>query len=270
MFAMGCTLKIADFKRIVEFPKAFLTGVFAQMLLLPFIAFLLSYAFALRPELAVGLMIIACCPGGPTSNILTYIAKGDTALSISLTACVSLLSIFSLPFIVKFSLSHFAIPSEIINLPIAKTILGLFLITTVPVLLGMAVYNKFPSWTANNQKSITRLAGFLFFVLFLGAVLKEKDNIAMYFKQAGLASTSLCLIMIFLSYLLSRTLKLRAKEAIAISIECGLQNGTLALFVALTLIGNSLMSVPAAIYSLLMYPLIFLAMYIFRSKKSIA
>ncbi len=253
MFSLGLELTIKDFKRVALQPKDFIIGTISQLFLLPIIAFGLLSLWPLQPALAVGVMIIAACPGGVTSNLLTYLARGDTALSISLTAIISLLAVFTLPLIVSFSLNYFMDATKAPELSIGKTILGVFVITTVPAIIGMFVKKIRPAF-AEKFKHIARIiASVLFALIIIGAVLAEKENMAGYFKQAGLLTLALNLIMMALAIFLSKFSGLGQRQQIAITLECGLQNGTLAIFVAATLIGNKTMMVPGGIYSLLMF-----------------
>jgi len=253
MFSMGLTLTVSDFKRVIVQPKAFAIGAFGQMILLPLIAFALASIGSLSPALSVGLMILAVCPGGVTSNLLTHLARGDTALSISLTAIISVISVFTIPFIVNFSLGHFMGATEAVQLPIAKTIVGIFLITTVPVMIGMSVKQFFPILTKNFKVMARRVATVLFVIVVLGAIMKERAHLVAYFSEVGPIALALNVVMMIISFYLARFLSLNRKQVIAISLECGLQNGTLAIVIAGTMLGNLTMMMPAAIYSILMF-----------------
>ena len=253
MFSVGLELTTKDFKRVVIQPRDFIVGVISQIVMLPLIAFGLLAGWDLDPGLAVGVMIIAACPGGVTSNLLPYLARGDTALSVSLTAIISLLAVFTLPVIVGFSIDYFMDAANAPKLSISETIIGVFAITTVPVIIGMIV-NKTMSRFAEKFNRWARIASSLLFLLIIfGAVFAEKENIVEYFRQAGPLTLSLNVIMMLLASLLSKLSGLGDRQRIAITLECGLQNGTLAIFVAVTLLGNKTMMVPAGIYSLLMF-----------------
>jgi len=253
MFSVGLELAIADFKRVAVQPKDFAIGAVSQIILLPLVAFLLLSVWEIQPALAVGVMIIAACPGGVTSNLLTYLARGDTALSVSLTAIISLLAVITLPFIVGFSITHFMDASEAPNLSVGRTIIGVFLITTVPVVIGMVVKKVAPVFAEKFERIARIIASVLFVVIIIGAVLGERENIVDYFKQAGPVTLVLNIVMLVLAAGLARFGGLGRPQRIAITLECGLQNGTLAIFVAATLIGNTTMMVPGGIYSLLMF-----------------
>ena len=253
MFSVGLELTTADFKRVAVQPKDFIIGAISQMLLLPLVAFGLLSVWSLEPALAVGVIIIATCPGGVTSNLMTYLARGDTALSVSLTAIISLLAVFTLPFIVSFSIMHFMDAATAPKLSVGKTILGIFAITPVPVIIGMVVKHTAPRFAEKFERTARIIASVLFVVIIIGAVLAEKENIVEYFKQAGPLTLVLNLVMMALAASLAKLSGLGGRQRIAITLECGLQNGTLAIFVAATLIGNKTMMVPGGIYSLIMF-----------------
>jgi len=253
MFGMGLSLKIANFQAVLQIPKAVGIGLIAQMVLLPLLAFLIAVLLSLPPEIAVGLMIIALAPGGATSNLFTYLAKGDLSLSISLTAIVSLITPFTLPVMVALSMSYFMGESATFSLPILSTILQLFMITLVPVALGMIVL---ANWKKMAQKIEPILKGFS--VLFLGLivvliVLKNSTQMGAFFAQAGLATLLLNVAALLLGYKLANWAKLSRPQATSIGFEVGIQNGTLALVVAGTLIGNDAMMIPAVTYAILMF-----------------
>ncbi len=262
MFSVGLELTIADFKRVAVQPKVFFIGAISQMILLPVIAFALLSVWSIEPTLAVGVMIIAACPGGVTSNLMTYLARGDTALSVSLTAIISLLAVVTLPLIVSFSIVHFMDASIAPELSIGKTVLGVFAITTVPVIIGMTVKHLAPAFAAKFERIARIIAAVLFVVIIAGAILAERDNVVDYFIQAGPTTLSLNLIMMALAITIAKMSGLGAPQQTAITLECGLQNGTLAIFVAVTLIGSQTMMIPGAIYSLLMFPTAILYLFI--------
>ena len=254
MFSVGLELAVKDFKRVGVQPKDFVIGALSQMVLLPLVAFGLLSFWTIEPALAVGVMIIAACPGGVTSNLMTYLARGDTALSVSMTAIISLLAVVTLPFIVSFSIAHFMDAATAPELSIGKTVLGVFAITTVPVIIGMVVKRYAPVFAQKFERIARIVASVLFIVIIAGAILAEKENIVDYFMQAGPVTLSLNLIMMALALTIARMSRLGVPQQTAITLECGLQNGTLAIFVALTLIGSTTMMIPGAIYSLLMFP----------------
>ncbi len=253
MFSVGLELAIDDFRRILRQPKDFAVGALSQVIVLPLVAFALLSMWPMAPALAVGVMIIAACPGGVTSNLMTYLARGDTALSVSLTAIISLAAVITLPLIVGFSINHFMAAGTAPVLSIGNTVLGVFLITTVPVIIGMIVKRFAPYFARRFERSARFIASVLFVVIIAGAIFTEWANIADYFRQAGPVALALNLIMMSLAVGLAKVARLGQRQQIAITLECGLQNGTLAIFVAATLIGSKVMTIPAAIYSLLMF-----------------
>ncbi|MFK8027800.1 MAG: bile acid:sodium symporter family protein [Gammaproteobacteria bacterium] len=253
MFGIGLSLRPFDFKNIVKSPKVVAIGLCAQMLLLPMIAFMLALVFALPPELAVGLIIIALAPGGATSNMFTYLSKGDVSLSITLTALASVITPFSIPILADISMHYFMGSNTAFSLPIAKTIIQLLVITVIPVALGMLVL----AYRENLARNIEPLFKWLsiLFLLFIIAliVLKNAANMGSFFAQAGLATLVLNVCALLLGYQLAKMSKLSHPQSIAIGFEVGIQNGTLALVVAGTLIGNNVMMIPAVTYSLIMF-----------------
>ncbi|WP_040725885.1 bile acid:sodium symporter family protein [Thiomicrorhabdus sp. Kp2] len=253
MFGMGLSLKLADFKNVAKSPKALSIGLIGQMVLLPIAAFLIAIALALPPEIAVGLIIIALAPGGATSNMFTYLSKGDTSLSISLTAVVSVITPFTIPILAALSMSYFMGNSTEFNLPIAKTIIQLLVITVVPVALGMFVLSRWPNMASKVEHYLRWFSILFLLLIIMLIVLKNKDNILDFFAQAGLATLLLNVLVLILGYQLAKIAKLPQPQAVSIGFEVGIQNGTLALLVAGTLIGNEVMMVPAVTYSLFMF-----------------
>jgi len=248
MFSLGLGLKINDFSRILLKPKEFFVGFFSQILILPVVAIILITIWPLSPEIAIGVMIIAAAPGGATSNILTSFAKGDVALSISLTAVISILSVITIPLVLSVSLSLIG-QSFMEGVSLLDIALKMFLIVTVPVIVGM-ICRKILSSFENIAKKISTA---LFFLVLLGAILSERENIVTYFSQAGLVTLFLNLIMMFLAYYLSKFFISNTSQQRAITIECGLQNGTLAIVVANVFFDGGMYLIPAATYSLIMY-----------------
>jgi bile acid:Na+ symporter, BASS family len=253
MFGMGLTLTLADFKRIALYPKAVAVGLTNQLLLLPIIGFLLANLFPLSPALAVGFMILAFCPGGATSNLITHLCKGDVALSITLTAVSSIVTIFTIPLLVNFSLEYFMGATNPVHLPVFDSIVKILLITIVPTALGMWCFARFPKFTLRAQKSVTIASGVLFVLVVMGAVMAQRDQMGDFFRQAGPATLALNVVMMTLGYFSGKLLRLRHRQNVAISLESGLQNGTLAITIALTLLHNTEMSIAPAIYGLIMF-----------------
>ena len=253
MFALGLGLTGADFLRVIKQPKDFFVGAISQIILLPVVAFILIKIWPISPELAIGVMIIAAAPGGVTSNILTSFARGDVALSISLTAIISLLSVITVPFIIVTSLLLLASENIPQNISLTSMAISMFLIVTVPVIIGM-IFRRFASNTAIKFESIAKkISIVLFIIVLLGAILAEKDNIVSYFADAGLITLVLNIIMMIVAFYVAKLLGTGNAQKKCIAIECGLQNGTLAIFVGSTLFGGGAFVIPAATYSLIMF-----------------
>ena len=268
MFSVGLELTLADFGRVATQPKDFIIGAFSQIVVLPLVAFGLLSVWTIDPALAVGVMIIASCPGGVTSNLMTYLARGDTALSVSLTATISLLAVFTLPLIVGFSIVHFMDAATAPEMSVINTIIGIFAITTVPTIIGMAVKGFASDFAERFERMARLIATVLFVIILIGAVVSERENIVDYFKQAGPLTLVLNIVMMVLAAALARLGGLKPPQRIAITLECGLQNGTLAIFVAVTLIGNTTMMVPGGIYSLLMFVTAIFYVFIVKKKRA--
>jgi len=253
MFSLGLGLTGSDFKRVIQQPKDFLVGLLSQTVVLPVIAFLIVITFQLTPELGLGLMIIAAAPGGVTSNILTLLGRGDVALSISLTAVISLLSFITIPLIIGYSYNYLFSDNLTNEISLAKITYSIFAIVTVPVILGMAARYYFTSISIKALNSARKISTVLFVIVLIGAIIKEKDLIIEYYQQTGLATLSLNIIMLLVAWLLATIFGSDIKQKISISIECGLQNGTLAIAVATLLFGGGPAAIPAATYSVTMF-----------------
>ena len=253
MFALGLGLTSADFLRVIKQPKDFFVGAISQIILLPIIAFILVSIWPISPELAIGVMIIAAAPGGVTSNILTSFAKGDVALSVSLTAIISLLCVVTVPFIIVNSLNLLGFSNITQNISLINMAISMFLIVTVPVIIGM-VFRKFVSNSALKFEPIAKkISMVLFIIVLLGAILAEKDNIVSYFADAGLITLILNIVMMIVAFYVAQFLGTGNSQKKCIAIECGLQNGTLAIFVGTTLFDGGAYVIPAATYSLIMF-----------------
>ena len=248
MFSLGLGLTIADFSRILLKPKEFFVGFFSQILILPIVALILVLIWPLSPEIAIGVMIIAAAPGGATSNILTAFAKGDVALSISLTAVISILSVVTIPLVLSSSLSILG-SNYFSDVSLLDVALRMFIIVTVPVILGMVCSNFLSSF----KNIATNISTVLFFLVLLGAILAERENVVSYFAQAGLITLILNVIMMIIAFYLSKSFISDSSQQRAITLECGLQNGTLAIVVANVFFEGGVYLIPAATYSLIMY-----------------
>jgi len=252
MFALGLGLTGADFLRVLKQPKDFLVGAISQIILLPIIAFILIKIWPISPELAIGVMIIAAAPGGVTSNILTSFAKGDVALSISLTAIISLLSVITVPFIIITSLNLLDL-NNVQNISLTNMALSMFLIVTLPVILGMIIKKILSNFALSFEPIAKKISIFLFVLVLIGAILAERNNVIAYFAQAGLITLVLNVVMMIVAFYVAQLLGSGVAQKKCIAIECGLQNGTLAIFVATTLFGGGVYLIPAATYSLIMF-----------------
>lgn len=264
MFVLGLGLTSADFLRVIKQPRDFFVGAVSQIILLPVVAFILVKIFPIAPELAIGVMIIAAAPGGVTSNLLTSFAKGDVALSISLTAIISLLCVVTIPFIVLTSvglLSDSYVTQDISLLNMSR---DMFLIVTVPVVLGM-LFRRFASVVASKFEPIAKkLSIVLFILVLLGAIAAERENVISYFAQAGLITLVLNIVMMIVAYYVAQQFASGIEQKKCITIECGLQNGTLAIFVATSIFGGGMYVIPAATYSLIMFLTSLIFVYLVR------
>ena len=264
MFSLGIGLSLENFKRVIVQPKDFIIGAISQLVILPIVALILIFLFPIPTELKVGLILLAAAPGGVTTNVITKFAKGDVALSISLTAVISLLCFITIPFI--FSLTYPIITGQ--NLPfdysIGSIIVQIFLITTVPVILGMIFKAIFPSFFARTENFFVKFSFILFvFVLFM-AIYQELPNIKEYFAASGLITLILNIVVLIVAYFLCNIFSINTPQKKTILIETGLQNGTLAIVVTSLIFSEGLYLVPIATYALIMYAVILL--YIFGLK----
>lgn len=252
MLGLGMGLTLDDFRRVARYPRAVLTGLILQVLILPAVAFALALAFGLPPELAVGLMLLAASPGGATANIYSHLARGDVALNITLTAINSLLCLLTLPLILNWSLEYFLGAGQYVPPPVRKVI-EVAVIIVLPVVIGMVVRAYAPRLAARVEKPLRLLSVLVLVLLVAGAVLQERDTLVSFFAVVGLACLSFNLISMGVGYAAPIALRLPRRQAIAIAMEIGIHNGTLAIFIALNVLGNARISVPAAVYSLLMF-----------------
>lgn len=252
MLGLGLSLTIADFQRVVKFPKVIFIGLFCQMIILPVVCFSIAKGFGLAPELAVGLMLLAASPGGSTANLFSHLANGDVALNISLTAFNSILSILMLPLIVNFSIDYFMESGQVVPLQFKK-IIEVFAIVLVPVGIGMIVNAKNPGISIKLEKPVKILSALFLVLIIVSAIIKEKAHIVEYFQQIGIPALLFNVLSLGIGYFIPRMLNIGKKQAIAIGMEIGIHNGTMAIFIATTVLNNSVMSIPPAIYSLIMF-----------------
>ena len=254
MLGLGMSLTVQDFIRVIKIPKDFLVGFICQLILLPIVAFLLIKLLNTPAELAIGVMLIAAAPGGVTSNVLTKFAKGDVALSISLTAIISLISIVSVPFIVFNSINFFEIDYASKDISMTGIALKMFFVVTVPVIIGMIIRHFAKNFVDNKALTIQRISVALFVLLFIAIYIEEWDNIVSFIMRAGLIAATLNITMMVIGFYVAKLFASGVAQQRSISLECGLQNGTLAAFVGAQIFDGSSMVfiVPAATYALIM------------------
>ncbi|MDI3284305.1 bile acid:sodium symporter family protein [Polyangium sp. 15x6] len=254
MLGLGLGLGLEDFRRVVVYPRAVFVGLFCQTVLLPLACYGIAKGFGLPPELAVGLMLLAASPGGATANLFSHLAKGDVALNITLTATNSILSLFTLPFIVNMSLTAFLGTEKSIPLQFDKVI-QVFAVVLVPVGIGMLIRAKRPAASDRLQKPVKITSAVFLVLIIAAAVLKERANLLTSFRQVGLAALVFNLVSMGIGYLVPLLVRLPKRQATAIGMEIGIHNGTLAIAIASapTLLNNSTMAIPPAIYSLIMF-----------------
>ena len=253
MFGMGLSLVKNDFIRLFQKPKAIVVGLINQIILLPIIAYVLISIFNVGTDIAIGLMILAACPGGPTSNLITYLAKGDAGLSISLTTLNSLITIFTIPFVVDFALNQFLDVDEMVQIDKLQTVIQIFAIVIIPVSLGMLLKNFKPEFADKMNKPVKIASGAVLFLVILGLVIKKKEELIPYLQQAGWTSLALNICTMLVGLATAKLAKLNLAQSITISIESGIQNGTMAIAIAAGILMNDNYAIAPAVYSLIMF-----------------
>ena len=270
MLGLGLGLTTQDFARVLKAPKDFLIGFISQLIILPIVAFILIKILGtfieMSPEIALGVMIIAAAPGGITSNVLTKFANGDVALSVSLTAVISIISIITVPLIVFSSADLLGVSFADQNINITGTALKMALVVAVPVILGMIIRKFADNFISSKTSIIDKITGILFLIVFIAIWVEEKDNIFTYLAQAGLVVLTLNIAMMIIAYYLAKTFASGTEQIKCISLECGLQNGTLAVFVATEISSEIVYMIPTAAYALIMYITGFIFIYFLRNK----
>ena len=266
MLGLGLSLSVKDFTRILRVPKDFFVGFFSQLVILPIVALGVALILDLPAPIAVGLMIIAAAPGGVTSNVLTKFANGDVALSISLTAVISLISIVSVPFVVITSADILGVTISN-NISITGIALKMALVVTVPVIIGMVIRGLAENFISSKINIINKLTGWLFVIVFAAIWIEEKDNILDYLAEAGLAVLILNIVMMTLAHFIAKKFVSGIAQQKCIALECGLQNGTLAVFVATLMFDEVAYMIPTAAYALIMYITGFIFIYILRKSN---
>lgn len=253
MLGMGLALKLRDFSLIITRPKAVAVGVFAQMVMLPLLAYAVVLLFDLQGALAVGLMILSLCPGGMVSNLYTFLARGDIALSVTLTSVVSIIAPFSVPVLIVFFMQLLMGEGQQVELPVLRTILQLVVITLIPITIGMVINAYKRQFAQRAEKYVKRFSMVFLFLIVTSIVIKNIEHMAGYFMQAGVAALTLNLACMILGYTLAKLAKLNEAQSKTISLEVGLQNGATAIVVALSILNNTEMAIAPTCYSLLMF-----------------
>lgn len=265
MMGMGLSLTKADFKRVVLYPKAVFIGLFNQIILLPIMAFLLITWFEIRPALAVGMMILAASPGGPTSNLITHLSKGDTALSVTLTAFSSLITLITIPLILEWSLAYYwsdQIPVVLKRMDVFKE---LVIVTLIPVVIGISIKHYRPKFADKMNKPVKVASALILIIVIVGIIIKEIDKIVPYFYEVGLSTLSLNILALTVGFLTATFFGLPKSQRISISIESGIQNGTLSIAIAIGILNNTDFAIPAVIYSLIMFLSAFILIVFFNA-----
>jgi bile acid:Na+ symporter, BASS family len=253
MLGMGLSLIPEDFRRIVRYPKAVAVGTICQVILLPAIAFMITQVVPMQPTIAVGLIVLALCCGGPSSNLITYLAKGDVALSVSLTAVGSIITVFTIPIFANLALKHFLGQNAAIEMPIGQTMVQIFLITLLPIAIGMTIRQRFPHMANQLEKVMSRIAAGLLALIIILLIVREGSKLPEFILQVGVGVLLLNVLSMLSGFLIGKLLQLSPSQQICIAIEVGISNGTLALAITAGLLNNPMMAIPAAVYSLLMY-----------------
>jgi|TARA_B110000879_G_scaffold192101_1_gene257864 BASS family bile acid:Na+ symporter len=250
MMGMGLSLTKADFKRVLQYPKAVLLGFLNQIILLPLIAFGLIQLFDVSNEIAIGVMILSACPGGPTSNLVTHLAKGDTALSVTLTAVNSIVTILTIPIIVNFALGEFSSGEEVTS-PVGAIVGSLIVIIAIPLIIGMTIKNKKPQVAKKMDKPVRVVSTAIIVLVIVGIVIKERAQLVEQISESFPIVITLNVLTMLVGFITAKMVKLKFKEALTICLESGNQNGTLAIQVSSLI--NITLGFPAAVYSLFMY-----------------
>ncbi len=255
MLGMGLSLILDDYKGVLIYPKAVVIGLVSQLVMLPIVGFGIASMFPLNPELAVGVMILVACPGGATSNMITFLAEGDVALSVTLTAISSLITVFTIPLVINFAMQTFLGAGTTLQLPVLNTVVQIAVMTLLPLTIGMVVNRYAPGIATKANKPVKWLSLFFLSVVITGIIFQERDNFLPSVMAVGWVTLVLNVATMALGFAIATLAKLGEKRARAITVEVGIQNGTLAIAIASspTLLNNSTMAVPAAIYSLLMF-----------------
>lgn len=268
MFGMGLTLVIGDFVRIFTYPKAVLVGLINQIILLPIIGFSIVVLFKLSPTMATGVMILSLCPGGPTSNLITQVSRGNIGLSVTLTALASLITVFTIPVLLSEAIAYFTgNTGVVIELPVLETMLQILVITVIPIAIGMIIRKRNEGFALRMEKPMRTASTILFVIIFLVIIIANKDNLAQAMKEVGLATLLLNLLTMGLGFLTAKLFGIAGNSQITITIESGIQNGTLAFVIATTILNNFEMGLPTGAYSIWMFITGGILMWRLGSKK---
>ena len=267
MLGLGLGLKVEDFTRVVKTPKDFFVGFVSQLIILPIVAYLLIIILKIPAEIAIGVMIIASAPGGVTSNILTKFANGDVALSITLTAVISLISIITVPLIIFTSADIFEITNISQNISMTGIAFKMFLVVTLPVILGMILRKFAENFIKSKIQIFEKLNIVLFVIFFIAAFYEERESFINFLMEAGFITLILNITMMIIAYYLGKTFASGVKQQKCIALECGLQNGTLAIFVSTQIFGTDIVYItPTAAYALIMYITGFIFVFLLKNK----
>jgi len=254
MFGMGLTLVVNDFGRLLIYPKEVIIGLFNQLIFLPLIGFLIILLFDLNSSMAIGIMILSLCPGGPTSNLITQVARGNIGLSVTLTALASLITVFTIPIILSEAITYFSGETDVvIELPVLQTMLQILIITVIPVSIGMVIRKKNEDFALRMERPMRVASTVLFIIIFLLVMIANKDLIIQAMKEVGLATLLLNLSTMTLGYITAKIFGIEGKSQISITVESGIQNGTLAFVIATTILNNVEMGIPTGAYSIWMF-----------------
>ena len=254
MFGMGLSLVTDDFVRLFAYPKAVLVGLCNQLLFLPLIGFAIVVLFDLNPTMAIGVMILSLCPGGPTSNLITQVSRGNIGLSVTLTALASLITVFTIPILLSKAIAYFTGDTDVvIQLPILETMLQILVITVIPISIGMMIRKRREAFALSMEKPMRTASTVLFVIIFLIIIIANKDNLTQAMKEVGLPTLLLNLSTMGLGFVSAKLFGITGKSQISITIESGIQNGTLAFVIATTILNNFEMGLPTGAYSIWMF-----------------
>ena len=254
MFGMGLSLVTDDFVRLFAYPKAVLVGLCNQLLFLPIIGFAIIVLFDLNPTMAIGVMILSLCPGGPTSNLISQVSRGNIGLSVTLTALASLITVFTIPILLSKAIAYFTGDTDVvIQLPILETMLQILVITVIPISIGMMIRKRREAFALSMEKPMRTASTVLFVIIFLIIIIANKDNLTQAMKEVGLPTLLLNLSTMGLGFVSAKLFGITGKSQISITIESGIQNGTLAFVIATTILNNFEMGLPTGAYSIWMF-----------------